>query len=432
MNRQPHSRLGRFGTHRHLMALDVAGAALIGVPAVANAAWSAGRMGLPAWFGAVMVSGFAGAFAVRRRFPRAATAVAAVTFPAMDYSRFFPLAWLAMVLVVHRIPLRRPVRNAAGALAAVLAVEAVVGVLLQVNSGHVRFGPDLMAGALGVQLAAWTGGLLSDRRQAHQEWLREQAEQRAEAELARARRTVVEERLRIARELHDVVAHSMSIIAVQAGVGHHVIASRPDKAAEALAAIESTSRAALHELRSLLGVLRDGEPAEMVPGGLADLDVLVGQTRRAAVEVELTVVGELDGLPPGVDAAAYRIVQEALTNVVKHARTDRARLELRRTADQLSVLVRDEGCGCPAGTARDGHGLVGIRERAALYGGEAEAGPLPGGGFRVLVRLPIAGRRPVAVPAVVPVAVPAAGVVAAPSADERVAECVDEQAAVTL
>jgi signal transduction histidine kinase len=167
-----------------------------------------------------------------------------------------------------------------------------------------------MSQSLIVEAAAWAIGWSTRQGRAYTRGQVEQAEERAHLLL-------VEERMCIARELHDVVAHSLSIIAVQAGVGHHVIGSRPDEAAKSLSAIETTTRATLGELRSLLDVLRDDDGAEWLPGGLDDLDTLLEQTRRAGVRVELTISGRPRALPRGLDRAAYRIVQEALTNVVQ-------------------------------------------------------------------------------------------------------------------
>jgi signal transduction histidine kinase len=210
-----------------------------------------------------------------------------------------------------------------------------------------------------------------------------------------AGRAVAEERLRIARELHDVVAHSISVIAVQSGVGVHVADGQPAEARKALAAIQATSRTALDELRRLLGVLRqDDEPrGGLAPTpGLADLDALLGQVVGAGLAVRLRVEGTRPAVPGGVDLCAYRIIQEALTNVVKHAGPAQAQVRVCYGDREVSVEVTDDGRGvaAPAGTGRAGagHGLVGMRERVALFGGDLKVGPRPGGGFRVAARLP--------------------------------------------
>ncbi|GAA2986809.1 histidine kinase [Actinokineospora diospyrosa] len=211
---------------------------------------------------------------------------------------------------------------------------------------------------------------------------------RAEAEAARAKQRVVDERLRIARDLHDVIAHGMSVITVQAGYAHLVLDDRPGQARTALGAIETTGRETLVEMRRLLGVLRAEPDDETGPPGLANLGELVVRTRSAGVAVEVVVRGETRDLPAGVDVSAYRIAQEALTNVVKHANTDSCVLTVEITGDALCVEVVDRGRG---GQANAGHGLAGMRERAAAHGGTVEAEPVPGGGFAVRARLPLAG-----------------------------------------
>ena len=228
-------------------------------------------------------------------------------------------------------------------------------------------------------------------------------ERTAELEQTRAelaRRAVTEERLRLARELHDVVAHSISMIAVQSGVGAHVADTQPEEAAKALGAIEATSRAALTELRRLLGVLRqDSEPqGDLAPvPGLADLNALLAEVAKAGLAVKLQVHGTRPPLPAGVDLSAYRIVQEALTNVVKHAGLARAQVVVGYRDHEVMVEVSDDGRGVTAptddGPARVGHGLIGMRERVAAFGGDLEAGPRPGGGFRVAARLPLAAKQ---------------------------------------
>jgi signal transduction histidine kinase len=213
---------------------------------------------------------------------------------------------------------------------------------------------------------------------------------------------VVEERLRIARELHDVVAHSMSIVAVQSGVGAHVLDSQPEEARKALAAVEVTSRQALSEMRRLLGVLRqEAEPAgSLAPSpGLAEVDALAAEVAKAGARVEVRIEGTRPELPLGLDLSAYRIVQEALTNVVRHAGPATARVRIRYAVDAVDLEVVDDGVGSANGrqeSASDrqirrsaGHGILGMRERAALYGGTLDAGPLAGGGFRVAAHLPV-------------------------------------------
>jgi signal transduction histidine kinase len=248
--------------------------------------------------------------------------------------------------------------------------------------------------------AAWLLGYFAHNYRAYAARLAERTAELERAREALARRAVTEERLRLARELHDVVAHSMSVIAVQSGVGAHVADSQPEEIGKVLAAIETTSRSALTELRRLLGVLRqDSEPpGSLAPvPGLADLDSLLAEVAKAGLAVQLRVEGTPSLLPAGVDLSAYRIVQEALTNVVKHAGPARAQVTIRYRDRDLTVEVTDDGRGAGVvagdGGVGTGHGLIGMRERVAAFGGDLEVGPRPGGGFRVAARLPLAADR---------------------------------------
>ena len=251
--------------------------------------------------------------------------------------------------------------------------------------------------ALAFQFAGWAFGLAVYRQRSYVAVIRAQAEEQIGAEREHSQRALAEERLRIARELHDVVAHAMSVITVQAGVARHVLDVRPEQAGQALEAIETTGRQALHDMRQLLGVLRPGPerpppaaPHSPVPG-LDDLGDLIMSTDAAGTAVELTVRGARRALPAAVELSAYRIVQEALTNVVKHAGTDRARVVLTYDPGHLAIEVVDDGAGHGgASPAGGGHGLAGMRERALLHGGSLTAGPLPVRGFRVAACLPAA------------------------------------------
>jgi signal transduction histidine kinase len=206
---------------------------------------------------------------------------------------------------------------------------------------------------------------------------------------AEAKRAVADERLHIAQELHDVVAHSMGVIAVQAGVGAHVIDQDPTEAKRSLEAIADTSRSTLREIRRILGVLRNDGAAGYQPApGLADLDRLVGDFEDAGLPVTVAVQGAPDGLPPGVDLTAYRIVQEALTNALKHAGPARASVTVHYQPGEVRLSVTDDGRGVNGTTSDGGHGLLGMRERVGVYGGSLEAGPKTGGGFRVAAALP--------------------------------------------
>ena len=236
-----------------------------------------------------------------------------------------------------------------------------------------------------IAVLAWLIGNSIRLSQARAEALRFQA----------ATQTVLAERLRIARELHDIVAHSIGIIAIQAGAAHRVFDASPAEARDALAAIETTSRETLSGLRRMVTGLRRADEgpgsgqAELGPApGLADLERLAAQTRDAGVRVAVEWRGSREPLPADIDRSAFRIVQEAVTNVVHHAGTDQCLVVIDRQEGQLSIEVTDSGRGGDP-VAGTGYGIIGMRERAALLGGDFSAGARPGGGFRVAARLPL-------------------------------------------
>lgn len=239
---------------------------------------------------------------------------------------------------------------------------------------------EVLLMTIGLAMAVtWMTGNSVRARRALAETMREQATAQA----------VAAERLRIARELHDMVAHSIGIIAIQAGVGGRVIETQPAEARNALNAIEATSRDTLSGLRRMLTALRKDDlgTAPLGPApGLDDLARLAEATMDAGVKVDLRTEGEPRALPPDVDLSAYRIVQEAVTNVVRHAGTDHCRVTIGYRDDELAIAVEDDGHGGVVGT---GYGIVGMRERATLLRGEFTAGPRPEGGFRVAARIPV-------------------------------------------
>jgi signal transduction histidine kinase len=208
----------------------------------------------------------------------------------------------------------------------------------------------------------------------------------------KAREAVAEERARIARELHDVVGHSVSVMTVQASAVRRRLKPDQDREREALEIVEQTGREALAEMRRLVGVLRRPEeaPALAPQPSLEHLDRLVAQARESGLPVGLSIVGEPTQLPPGVDLTAYRLVQEGLTNAIKHARATQADVVVRYGEGVVEILVTDDGAGGGDGGG-GGHGLVGMRERVAVYGGELDAGPRPEGGYTLRARLPVQG-----------------------------------------
>jgi len=269
----------------------------------------------------------------------------------------------------------------------------IVGV--NVGAGGVSTG-DYVFPATVVTLC-WLAGRAVRARTLLTEELHEAAIRAQEAHEAEAQRASAEERRRIAREMHDVVAHSVSVMVIQAGGARRIIDRDPERAAQAAAQIESTGRAALVEMRRLLGLLHIGEGAELAPQpSLSELDALVARSRAAGLAVTLRVAGERRALPAGIDLAAYRIVQEALTNTLKHAGATATEVRVSWGEDELDLEILDRGRAgsdphVPAVTG-GGHGLVGMGERVRLYGGELEAGQRPGGGFRVRARLPLEER----------------------------------------
>ena len=364
-------------------------------------------------------------------------------------SYFLPVAYVLYLVAATYERRRAAVR----VLAAVFATLAADAVLMHLSGGGVFLRAGLVPVALCVIIAWFTGYIVRQRRR-YAVRLQDEA----------ASKAVTEERLRIARELHDVVAHSMSVIAVQAGYGQYVIDTQPAGARDALGAIQATSREALDEMRRMLGALRqadqqdvaaqtangaqtgtpgrragDGEVdggTPLVPApGLSDLDRLLSRTASAGVLVDVTRGGQPRDLPASIDLSAYRIVQEALTNVVKHARTSSCRVLIGYGRDELILEVTDNGAGlaelatagishhrtgitglpggggtvldvkpAPGWSAADGiggvalggsgHGIIGMRERVTLLGGEFSAGPRPGYGFQVIARIPLPAGSP--------------------------------------
>ncbi len=273
----------------------------------------------------------------------------------------------------------RPGVPAAGGLALVAAIVAL-GTLSEDESdfGDVVFFSIVFGGV-------WLAGRAIRRRRLREAELVVERDTKAVA-------AVVEERARIARELHDVVAHAVSVIVLQARGGRRVLDEDPGDAREAFDTIEETGKQALVEMRRLLGLLRaDDEELALAPQpSLNQLDRLAAQVREAGLPVEIAIEGEPVELPAGVDVSAYRIVQEALTNALRHAGPARARVLVRYGPDELELEITDDGPGAANGHS-GGHGLVGIRERVAVYGGDLSAGARAEGGYALRARLPLAG-----------------------------------------
>lgn len=369
---------------------DLALAALVAAATIA-ATWLA--RGRPDPAGYVLLALSALPLAMRRSMPvgaLAAIAAAAFAYDVLDQPGAFYTVPVAIALY--------SVADAGARAAAVAGLVAIVGGFLAVGvllgRGHV----------VDVVNAAWFGGwlvasiVLGEVTRGRRAYL-EEAERRArEAERTRdeeARRRAGEERLRIARELHDVLAHRISLISVQAGVGAHLLDRQPEQARASLAAIQDASHEALQELRATLGVLRqvdEGAAPRAPQPGLAQVERILADARGAGLDARLSITGGRRELPTEVDLAAYRIVQEAVTNVLRHARAHRVEVAVAHLADAVEIVVTDDGSGGPPAGPAAGNGLAGMQERAAALGGELGAGPQPDGGFRVRARLPVPPR----------------------------------------
>ncbi|GAA3076103.1 hypothetical protein GCM10017600_09630 [Streptosporangium carneum] len=352
----------------------------------------------PAWSAWPVAAVVSFPVAVRRRRPRAmlALACAAATVVTVAGAVAAGAIWVSFVptvLVLYLVACTTSIAWSAAGLAACLsaAVTAVLIFYAQVFPGLApAHSPSelpqawpIEIGAIAVLLTAgWATGTAV-------RWNR-QTTARLVGHLAET--AVADERRRIARELHDVIGHSMSLITVKATVANHVADARPQEARAALAVIEQTSRSTLAEIHRVLDLLRsDGDPqqARLPAPGMADLPELAAHARSAGVEVELTVREEA-ALPPAVAMSVYRIVQQALTNVITHAGPARCSVTVDVDGRQAVIEVVDDGSrhGRPPRQDRSGHGLIGMRERARMYGGAFDAGPRPEGGFRVSARLP--------------------------------------------
>jgi signal transduction histidine kinase len=326
--------------------------------------------------------------AFRRRWPTLVLTVCTaclVVYALRDYPG--GPVYLALLLVFYTLAAARGWRAVIGPV--VLAAGALLAASIVSYDSEVFW---IHVGFVGWTAAAVFLGDAALNRRSYLAELEQRARDLEETREEEARRRVAEERLRIARDLHDVIAHSIATIHMQSGVAAHVLDRHPEHARPALLAIKQVSKETMAELRATLHVLRQGDgAASLAPTpGLDRLDALVETTRQAGLPVEMTVVGEPGPLPSAVDVTAYRIVQESLTNVMRHAAAAHAEVAVVRGPDHVEIDVVDDGRGAAAG-ATVGHGITGMRERAEMVGGSLEAGPRPGGGFRVRARLPLAG-----------------------------------------
>ncbi|MFI7544927.1 sensor histidine kinase [Actinoplanes sp. NPDC049599] len=321
----------------------------------------------------------------RRRFPVTVLVAYCLTWSVYVAAGYWPVVNSAgALLALYTVAAHRTVRAVVAAVVILDAVWLYAGLRGGQDAGLTLLTQILVWPAV----ICWLGSRTRRLAELTAQLRREQAE--------RERRAVNDERIRIARELHDVVAHHMAVVSVQAGLAWYALDADRETARTALAAVLETGGQAQEEMRRLLALLREAPPdgagavgAEATSAGLARLPELVDRVRGAGLAVELSVIGTERPLPRGVDVCAYRVAQEALTNVLKHTRQARTTVTVRYEPDQLVVQVRDTGPAPAASRGAGGHGLRGMSERAALYGGTLEVGPDPGGGFGVLLTLPI-------------------------------------------
>ncbi|WP_258198730.1 sensor histidine kinase [Streptomyces sp. A244] len=341
---------------------------------------------LPAWGECLVIATTALPVAVRRLWPLPVLGVVVVMTTASIVLDTMRDPFVASACALYSVALEG--RGGLRVFTASVGLLGVAGVFARPLASVPYWwmnGPGLILFGWATMGAAWVVGRAVAERRAYAAGFAEQSAQRA----------VAEERLHIAREVHDIVSHSMGLIVVKASIANHVARSRPQEATDALRVIESISRSALSDVRVLLGVLRSGTPgeapvaAETAPApGVEALPEVAERARTAGVEVDLRVI-HADGLPEGVGRSVFRIVQEALTNVVKHASPTRCKVVVEAAAGEVSIEVTDAGrTGVSARMRPGGQGLVGMRERVEAYGGTFFSGTMPEGGFRVAARIP--------------------------------------------
>jgi signal transduction histidine kinase len=343
----------------------------------------------PLWFDLLAVTAIVVPLFFRRRFPFGAplavgVAVALTTF--VD-ERLVPkdfIPFFAGCAAVFLMGLLRERSQAIAGIVLAVGVEALVAYRDPLKNLSAFIATCIVFGLI------WTVAFTLGRKFQEADEARDRAVRAEREREERARSAVTEERARIARELHDVVGHSVSVMTVQASAVRRLLRPEQEREREALLTVEQTGREALAEMRRMVGVLRRPEeaPALAPQPSLEHLGKLVDQVREAGLPVELRVEGDPLPLPAGVDLTAYRLVQEGLTNALKHARAKRAQVLVRYGDGHIEVTVSDNGHGAESGDG-GGHGLVGMRERVAVYGGELEAGPRPDGGYRLRAKLPL-------------------------------------------
>jgi signal transduction histidine kinase len=339
--------------------------------------------------GVVVSVGLCAPYVLRRRHPLAV------------FGGILLTAWLQLVLGVGIIPanfmLVFALYNVAVRFRWPISVSAAGAVVLWVLLAVVPWMESNLGLPFFVVVVAWTWGTTVRIRRDYVDGLKERARQLEREKESQARIVAAAERARIAREIHDIVSHSLSVVVVMAEGASLKVRTEPERAEKAMVTVRDTGRNALAEMRRMLDVLRDGEPGSHAPQpGIAQVGRLIEESRASGLPVEMTLQGEPVEVPAGVDLVVYRVIQEALTNARKHAgpALGKVAVRLRCEGDSLEVRVTDDGKGPgarPGGGPGVGHGLVGMRERVAAYGGKLRTGPRPGGGFEVVATLPIGG-----------------------------------------
>jgi signal transduction histidine kinase len=343
----------------------------------------------PLWFDILAVIAFTTPLLARRRFPFKAPLASFVVLCATSFvdNRLVPDAFTTFLVALAGLYLIGMHRDRTQAVVGLVLVQGMA--ILVGHNDPTQTGGDYVWLAI-VFAVAWTVGFGVGGKFREVDEAKERAARAEREREERARLAVSEERARIARELHDVVGHSVSVMTVQASAVRRLLEPDQERERAALLVVEQTGREALAEMRRMVGVLRRPEeaPALAPQPSLEQLERLVEQAREAGLPVELRIEGAPKQLPTGVDLTAYRLVQEGLTNALKHARAQRAEVVVRYSDGHVELTVSDDGPGGGDGD-KGGHGLVGMRERVSVYGGELEAGPRPEGGFRLRARLPV-------------------------------------------
>jgi signal transduction histidine kinase len=351
-----------------------------------------------------LIAAQSAALTFRRRWPMAVYAIVGIgtTLYAWVGNPFGSVAGLGVLIAIYTVAAHRPLREAlvAGGIYVVGMFLSLLGFAVRDPVSPPLFVADFIVNLLALALA-WTVGVTIRTRRAYVTALEARAALLEREREENARLAVALERGRIARELHDIVAHNVSVVAVQAAAAERLVDERPDAAKEAMRNVAQVGRDALAEMRRVVDVLREDEPpAALDPQpGIAELRSLVARMEDAGLAVELSIQGTERPVPASAALSVYRIVQEALTNTLRHAGPARARVIVRYLPDVLEIQVSDNGgprsaeVAAPAAES-GGHGLIGMRERVALFGGELSAGPRPEGGYAVVARIPTAGAIP--------------------------------------